>query len=191
MAKKVAINGYGRIGRCVHRVLMSMKNPEIEVVAINDITSPKMLAHLFKYDSVHRIFPGTVEAKETGIVIDGVEIPIFAERNPADLPWKKLGVELVMECTGLFRTREAAAKHLDAGATKVLVSAPGKELDGTFVCGINDATYDASKHHVISNASCTTNCLTPIVKVLNDAIGIVDNAPAAGRRPALAGRRSS
>ncbi len=174
MAKKIAINGYGRIGRCVHRILAAKQDNELELVAINDITSPKMLAHLFKYDSVHRVFPGTVEAKETSIVVDGVEIPIYAERDPAELPWGKLGVELVMECTGLFRTKEAASKHLEAGAKKVLVSAPGKEMDGTFVCGINDNDYDSTKHNVVSNASCTTNCLSPIVKVLNDAFGIVD-----------------
>ncbi|MCP4676924.1 MAG: type I glyceraldehyde-3-phosphate dehydrogenase [Deltaproteobacteria bacterium] len=174
MAKKIAINGYGRIGRCVHRILLASRNPKVELVAINDITSPKMLAHLLKYDSVHRVFPGTVEAGEKSIIIDGIEIPIFAERNPADLPWKKLGVELVMECTGLFRTKEAASKHLIAGAKKVLVSAPGKEMDATFVLGINAHDYDPEKHHVISNASCTTNCLSPIVKVLNDAFSIVD-----------------
>jgi len=174
MAKKIAINGYGRIGRCVHRILAANKNPEIELVAINDITSPKMLAHLFKYDSVHRVYPGKVIAEEAGISVDGVTIPVFAERDPAKLPWGKLGVELVMECTGLFRTGEAARKHIDAGAKKVLVSAPGKDLDGTFVCGINDSDYNFEKHHVISNASCTTNCLSPVVKVLNDAFGIVD-----------------
>ncbi|MCP4599649.1 MAG: type I glyceraldehyde-3-phosphate dehydrogenase [Proteobacteria bacterium] len=174
MAKKVAINGYGRIGRCVHRALAAAKNSEIELVAINDITSPKTLAHLLKYDSVHRIFSGKVEAKETSIVVDGVEIPIFAERDPAELPWKKLGVELVMECTGLFRDSKSAGKHLAAGARKVIVSAPGKEMDGTFVYGINDSDYDSASHNIISNASCTTNCLAPIVKVINDAVGIVD-----------------
>ncbi len=174
MARKIAINGYGRIGRCVHRSLAAKKDAELELVAINDITSPKMLAHLLKYDSVHRIFPGTVEAREKSIVVDGKEIPIYAERNPADLPWGKLGVELVMECTGLFRDRASASKHIDAGAKKVVVSAPGKELDGTFVCGINDKDYDPEKHHVVSNASCTTNCLSPIVKVLHDTVGIVD-----------------
>ncbi len=174
MAKKIAINGYGRIGRCVHRVLAARENPEIELVAINDITSPEMLAHLLKYDSVHRVFPGTVEAKEASIVVDGVTIPICAERDPAKLPWKELGVELVMECTGLFRDRASAGKHLEAGAKKVVVSAPGKELDGTFVCGINDNDYDAGKHNVVSNASCTTNCLSPVVKVINDTFGIVD-----------------
>jgi glyceraldehyde 3-phosphate dehydrogenase len=173
--KKIAINGYGRIGRCVHRILSARGgDSDVELVAVNDITSPKMLAHLFKYDSVHRVFPGKVEAREKSIAVDGKEIPVYAERDPANLPWKDLGVELVMECTGLFRSRDTAGKHLDAGARKVVVSAPGKELDGTFVCGINTKDYDPSKHHVVSNASCTTNCLAPVVKVVNDALGIVD-----------------
>jgi glyceraldehyde 3-phosphate dehydrogenase len=172
MAKKVAINGYGRIGRCVHRILLAKENPEIEIAAINDITSPKMLAHLLKYDSVHGVFQGDVVAKDASIVIDGKEIPIFAERDPAALPWAKTEVSLVMECTGLFRERDLAAKHLTAGAQKVVVSAPGKKLDGTFVYGINHKDYDSSKHHVVSNASCTTNCLSPIAKVLNDTAEI-------------------
>ena len=174
MPKKIAINGYGRIGRCVHRILNAKQNPELELVAVNDITSPKMLAHLLKYDSVHRVYPGTVEAREKSIVVDGVELPIYAERDPAALPWKDLGVELVMECTGLFRDRDGAGKHITAGARKVVVSAPGKDLDGTFVCGINTDDYDPAKHHIVSNASCTTNCLAPVVKVVNDAVGIVD-----------------
>jgi len=174
MPKKIAINGYGRIGRCVHRILDAAKRPDIELVAINDITSPKMLAHLFKYDSVHRVYPGEVEAREKSIVVGGVEVPVFAERDPAALPWKDIGVELVMECTGLFRSRESAGKHLTAGARKVVVSAPGKDLDGTFVCGINTKDYDPARHHIVSNASCTTNCLAPVVKVVNDAVGIVD-----------------
>ena len=174
MTKRVAINGYGRIGRCVHRILTSSKSPKIELVAINDITSPEMLAHLFKYDSVHRVFPGQVKAGTGGIVVDGVELPVFAERDPAKLPWKDRGVDLVMECTGLFRGRDAAAKHIEAGAKKVIISAPGKEMDGTFVCGINDKSYDSKIHHVVSNASCTTNCLAPIAKVMNDEFGIID-----------------
>jgi len=174
MVKKIAINGYGRIGRCVHRILAAGGSKDVELVAINDITNPKMLAHMFKYDSVHRVYPGTVEAKEKSMVIDGVEIPIFAERDPAALPWKELGVDLVMECTGLFRDMASAGKHIAAGATKVIVSAPGKDLDATLVMGINNKDYDAAKHNIVSNASCTTNCLAPVVKVLNDALGIVD-----------------
>jgi glyceraldehyde 3-phosphate dehydrogenase len=174
MPKKIAINGYGRIGRCVHRILTSGASPDLELVAINDITSTDMLAHLFKYDSVHRVFPGNVEAKENAMVVDGVTIPIYAERDPAVLPWKDLGVDLVMECTGLFRDKESAGKHLTAGAKKVIVSAPGTNLDATFVCGINTSDYDTAKHNVVSNASCTTNCLAPVVKVVNDAVGIVD-----------------
>jgi glyceraldehyde 3-phosphate dehydrogenase len=174
MAKKIAINGYGRIGRCVHRILAAKGNSNIELAAINDITSPKMLAHLFKYDSVHRIFPGKVSLGEKGIVVDGVEIPVFAQRDPATLPWKELGVELAMECTGLFRDKATAGKHIEAGARKVIVSAPGKDLDGTFVMGINDHDYKKNEHDVVSNASCTTNCLAPVVKVINDKFGIVD-----------------
>jgi len=174
MAKKIAINGYGRIGRCVHRILAASKNSDIELVAINDITSPKMLAHLFKYDSVHRLFPGTVEAKEKSIVVDGTEIPVFAERDPAQIPWKSLGVELVMECTGLFRDTATAGKHIDGGASKVIISAPGSSIDGTFVMGINEKDYNKEKHNIVSNASCTTNCLAPITKVLNDSFGIVN-----------------
>ena len=174
MAKKIAINGYGRIGRCVHRILAAKGNSNIELAAINDITSPKMLAHLFKYDSVHRIFPGKVSLGEKGIVVDGVEIPVFAQRDPATLPWKELGVELAMECTGLFRDKATAGKHIEAGARKVIVSAPGKDLDGTFVMGINDHDYKKNEHDVVSNASCTTNCLAPVVKVINEKFGIVD-----------------
>jgi glyceraldehyde 3-phosphate dehydrogenase (phosphorylating) len=174
MHKKIAINGYGRIGRCVHRILETADNSALELVAINDITSPKMLAHMFKYDSVHRIFPGTVEAGEKSITVNGREIPICAERDPASLPWKDLGIDLVMECTGLFRDKENAGKHIEAGAGKVIVSAPGKELDETFVMGINHGDYDNTKHNVVSNASCTTNCLAPLAKVINDTFGIVD-----------------
>jgi glyceraldehyde 3-phosphate dehydrogenase len=174
MAKKIAINGYGRIGRCVHRILSARQNSDLEIAAINDITSPDMLAHLFKYDSVHRVYPGSVEAKENSIVVDGVEIPIYAKRDPAELPWGDIGVELVMECTGLFRDRESAGKHIKGGAKKVIVSAPGKNLDATFVCGINTGDYQSDKHQVVSNASCTTNCLAPLAKVVNDTVGIVD-----------------
>ncbi len=174
MAKKIAINGYGRIGRCVHRILAAVDNPAVELAAINDITNPKTLAHLFKYDSVHRVFPGTVEAREKSIVVNGKNIPVYAERDPAQLPWKDLGVDVVMECTGLFRDNQSAGKHIQAGAKKVIISAPGKDIDGTFVYGINHESYDPSKHNVVSNASCTTNCLAPVTKVLHDTVGIVD-----------------
>ncbi len=174
MAKKIAINGYGRIGRCVHRILAAGGNSNMEIAAINDIASPKMLAHMFKYDSVHRIFPGEVSLGEKGMIVDGVEIPVFAQRDPAALPWKELGVDLVMECTGLFRDKATAGKHIEAGARKVIVSAPGKDLDGTYVMGINDEEYKKNQPDVVSNASCTTNCLAPVVKVINDKLGIVD-----------------
>jgi glyceraldehyde 3-phosphate dehydrogenase len=174
MAKKIAINGYGRIGRCVHRILTAKANPELDIVAINDITSPSVLAHLLKYDSVHRRFPGTVEAREKSIVVNGREIPIFAEMDPTKLPWKDLGVALVMESTGKFTDKAGAGKHLQAGAQRVIISAPGKELDGMFVYGVNHKSYDSNKHFVVSNASCTTNCLAPMAKVINDTFGIVD-----------------
>jgi len=174
MAKKIAINGYGRIGRCVHRILAAQANPELEIVAINDITSPSVLAHLLKYDSVHRRFNGTAEAKEKSIVVNGKEIPIFAEMDPAKLPWKDLGVELVMESTGKFTDKAGAGKHLAAGAKRVVISAPGKEIDGTFVVGVNHKSFDPKKHTVVSNASCTTNCLAPMCKVIHETVGIVD-----------------
>jgi len=174
MAKKIAINGYGRIGRCVHRILAAQAEPELEIVAINDITSPSVLAHLLKYDSVHRRFNGTAEAREKSIVVNGKEIPIFAEMDPAKLPWKDLGVELVMESTGKFTDKAGAGKHLQAGAKRVVISAPGKEVDGTFVCGVNHKSFDPKKHTVVSNASCTTNCLAPMCKVINESFGIVD-----------------
>jgi glyceraldehyde 3-phosphate dehydrogenase len=174
MAKKIAINGYGRIGRCVHRILAAQANPELDIVAINDITSPSVLAHLLKYDSIHRRFQGTAEAREKSIVVNGKEIPIFAEMDPTKLPWKQLGVALVMESTGKFTDKSGAGKHLQAGAERVIISAPGKELDGMFVYGVNHKTYDPKKHFVVSNASCTTNCLAPMAKVINDSFGIVD-----------------
>jgi len=174
MAKKIGINGYGRIGRCVHRILAASGREDLEIAGINDITSPQMLAHMLEYDSVHRVFPAEVSAREKSIVVDGTEIPISAERDPAALPWKDLGVEVVLECTGLFRDKATAGKHLEAGASKVIVSAPGKDLDATFVMGINSDTYDPASHHIVSNASCTTNCLAPIVKVVHDSFGVLD-----------------
>jgi len=169
---KFAINGFGRIGRCVFRAALERNDRDLEIVAINDLDSPATLAHLLKYDSVHGPFAGEVEAREASIVVNGREIPVTAIREPEKLPWKDLGVETVFECTGRFTAREAAAKHLDAGARKVIISAPAKNPDITFCYGINHDQYDPAKHHIVSNASCTTNCLAPVAKVLFDAFGI-------------------
>jgi len=169
---KFAINGFGRIGRCVLRAAVERNEKDVEIVAINDLDSPATLAHLLKYDSVHGTFPGTVEARESSIVVNGREIPISAIKEPEKLPWKQLGVETVFECTGRFTDREKAAKHLEAGARKVFISAPAKSPDITLCYGINHDQYDASKHHIFSNASCTTNCLAPVVKVLLDSFGL-------------------
>ncbi|MFH1130791.1 MAG: type I glyceraldehyde-3-phosphate dehydrogenase [Pseudomonadota bacterium] len=172
MAIRVAINGFGRIGRCVARVA-SQSASKAEIVALNDLTDAKTLAHLLKYDSVHRHFPGTITAGENTITINGKEVKILAEKDPAKLPWKELGVDVVLECTGLFTKREAAAKHLEAGAKKVLLSAPGKgQVDATICIGINTEIYDPAKHHVISMASCTTNCLAPVAKIIHENFGI-------------------
>lgn len=167
---KVGINGFGRIGRLVFR---AAQNTDIEFVGINDITDAKTLGHLLKYDSIHGKFPGDVAVDGNNLVVNGKAIPISAERDPANLPWKSLGAEVVLECTGLFRTKEAASKHIQAGAKKVLISAPAKGHDGTFIPGINADKYDKSKHDVISIGSCTTNCLAPVCKVLMDNFGIV------------------
>jgi glyceraldehyde 3-phosphate dehydrogenase len=172
MTTKFAINGFGRIGRMVLRAALSRHEKDIEIVAINDLDKPATLAHLFKYDSVHRNWPGAVKVSEKGISIDGKEYRVTAEKDPAKLPWKELGVDVVLECTGRFTDREKAAAHLTAGAKKVLLSAPGKSPDITVAFGINHEQYDSAKHHVISNASCTTNCLAPTAKVLNDTFGI-------------------
>ncbi|MCI0569768.1 MAG: type I glyceraldehyde-3-phosphate dehydrogenase [Myxococcaceae bacterium] len=171
MATKIAINGFGRIGRCILRAALQRKEA-IEIVAINDLDKPATMAHLFKYDSVHRTWPGKVEATEKGMVIDGRTIQVTAERDPAALPWKALGVDLVLECTGRFTEREAAEKHLKAGAKKVIISAPAKGPDLTVAYGINHDAYDPKKHHILSNASCTTNCLAPVAKVLHDTFGV-------------------
>lgn len=170
--KRVAINGFGRIGRCVLRALSAKADAGIEVVGINDLTDAKTLAHLLKYDSVHGIFAADVEAGDGEIKVNGKSIRITAERDPSNLPWKELNVDIVVESTGLFRTGEKAQKHIDAGAKKVVISAPGKEIDGTFVMGVNHESYDPAKHNIVSNASCTTNCLAPIAKVLNDSFGL-------------------
>jgi glyceraldehyde 3-phosphate dehydrogenase len=166
---KVGINGFGRIGRLVFK---AARGTNIEFVGINDITDAKTLAHLLKYDSVHGRYPGDVSVDGDNLVVDGARIPIMAEFDPAKLPWKSLGAEVVLECTGKFRKKEDAAKHIEAGAYKVLISAPAKGHDGTFVIGVNDEKYDRDKHHVISIGSCTTNCLAPVAKVLLDSFGI-------------------
>ena len=169
MALRVGINGFGRIGRLVFRAAAG-KN--LEIVGINDLTDAATLAHLLKYDSIHRHYPGEVKAADGAIVVDGRRIPVTAERNPAALPWKKLGATLVIESTGHFTDRAGAAKHLEAGAERVIISAPAKDPDVTIVLGVNDADYQPDKHRVVSNASCTTNCLAPIAKVLDDSFGI-------------------
>jgi glyceraldehyde 3-phosphate dehydrogenase len=171
MGVKLGINGFGRIGRCTLRAIIQRKL-DIEIVAINDLTDTKTLAHLLKYDSVHGPAKFDVEAAEDGIIINGKKVKICAEKDPALLPWKEMGVEVVLESTGRFTKRPLAQKHIDAGAKKVIISAPGEEVDLTLVIGVNDNQYDKAKHHVISNASCTTNCLAPVAKVLNDTFGL-------------------
>ncbi len=166
---KVGINGFGRIGRLV---LRAAKNTDIEIVGINDLTDAKTLAYLLKYDSVHGKFPGDVSVEGNNIVVDGKKIPITAEKDPANLKWGELGVDIVMECTGFFRTKESASAHIKAGAKKVIISAPAKNHDGTFIPGIDCSKYDKDKHDVISIGSCTTNCLAPVAKVLMDNWGI-------------------
>lgn len=167
---KVGINGFGRIGRLV---LRAARGTDMEIVGVNDITDAKTLAHLLKYDSVHRQYPGEVAVDGDKLVVDGHKIPVLAEKDPEKLPWKQLGAEVVLECTGKFTNKDDAAKHIKAGARKVLISAPAKGHDGTFVLGVNSHLYDKSKHHVISIGSCTTNCLAPVTKVLFDNFGIV------------------
>jgi glyceraldehyde 3-phosphate dehydrogenase len=173
MAIRVGINGFGRIGRQVLRASRLQEVADIEFVAVNDLTDTKTLAHLFKYDSVHRTYPGEVCAEDGSISVDGHEIRVFAEKDPAALPWKDLGVDLVLESTGRFTNADAAKKHIDGGAKKVIISAPAKGEDITIVMGVNETKYDAAKHTIISNASCTTNCLVPMVKVVKDAFGFV------------------
>src|SRR4051794_29553102 len=171
MAVKVGINGFGRIGRNFFRAAKAA-GAEIDFVGVNDLTDAKTLAHLLKYDSILGPYPGTVELRGDTIVVDGDDLKVFAERDPAALPWKDLGAEVVLESTGFFTKRDDAAKHLEAGARKVVISAPATEPDITVVLGVNLDAYDKDQHHVISNASCTTNCLAPFAKVINDAVGI-------------------
>jgi len=170
MALRVAINGFGRIGRMVLRAASKDKN--IDFVAINDLTDAATLAHLFKYDSVHGIFPGKVEHTADSLIINGKKIKIYAVKNPAELPWKKDKVDVVLESTGIFTSKEKAQMHIQAGAKRVVISAPATNEDLTVVMGVNENLYDPKKHFIISNASCTTNCLAPVAKVLNDAFGI-------------------
>ena len=172
MATKIAINGFGRIGRCVTRALYERGNQDIEIVAINDLTDSKMLAHLLKYDSVHRTFGKSVNVGEGFLAIGDDKIKVLAEKDPAKLPWKELGVDTVLECTGFFTAADKADLHRQAGARKVLISAPGKGDVFTVVVGVNDSKYDSAKHHILSNGSCTTNCLAPPTKVLLDNFGI-------------------
>jgi glyceraldehyde 3-phosphate dehydrogenase len=171
MSYKVAINGFGRIGRNFFRT--SMEQTSFEIVAVNDITSPATLAHLLKYDSIFGRFNGKVEAKENSIVVNGKEIKVFAQKDPAALPWKALGVDLVVESTGVFKNREDLSRHLNAGALKVIISAPATDPDITIVMGVNDQDYKHSSHHIISNASCTTNCVAPVAKILHENFKIV------------------
>ena len=171
MSIKIAINGFGRIGRMVFRA--AKDHPEIEIVGINDLCPADYLAYMLKFDTMHGRYPGEVSSNEKGLVVDGKTIPVFAERDPSFLPWGKLGVEYVVESTGLFLTKERAQAHLDAGAKKVVMSAPSKDDTPMIVVGVNENTYDTSMNFV-SNASCTTNCLAPIAKVLNDTFGIAE-----------------
>ena len=171
MSIKVGINGFGRIGRMVFRA--SVNFPEIEIVGINDLCEAKYLAYMLKYDTMHGQFNGTIESTENSIIVNGKEIPIFAQRNPADIPWGEIGAEYVVESTGLFLTQEKAQAHIDAGAKKVVMSAPSKDATPMFVVGVNTDKYTKDMNFV-SNASCTTNCLAPIAKVLNDKFGITD-----------------
>jgi glyceraldehyde 3-phosphate dehydrogenase len=169
MAVKVGINGFGRIGRNAFR---AMQTRDIEIVGVNDLVDAKTLAHLLKYDSVHGRFKGDVAADGNALVVNGKKIPVFAERDPAKIPWKSVGAKIVVESTGLFTAKEKAEAHIAGGAERVIISAPASGEDATFVIGVNDKTYDPAKHRVVSNASCTTNCLAPVAKVLNDTFGI-------------------
>jgi len=169
---RIGVNGFGRIGRLVLRAALEKKYPGIEFVAFNDIADAKTLAHLFKYDSNYGVYPGDVSAKDNAVVVDGKEYKVFAERDPKNLPWKSLGVDMVVESTGLFTDAAKAGAHIEAGAKKILISAPAKGEDVTIVLGVNEKDYNPAKHNIISNASCTTNCLAPLAKVLVDHFGV-------------------
>ncbi len=172
MTIKVGINGFGRIGRNAFKIAQERLNKDVEIVAINDLTDTKTLAHLLKYDSLFGQFEGTVDTTEDSLIVNGKKIRVFAERDPKNLPWKALGVDIVIESTGLFKDREKAMAHINAGAKKVIISAPAKNEDITIVMGVNEEKYDPKKHNIISNASCTTNCLAPFAKVLDENFGI-------------------
>ncbi|MDY6893624.1 MAG: type I glyceraldehyde-3-phosphate dehydrogenase [Chloroflexota bacterium] len=172
MATRVGINGFGRIGRQVLKGMLENHPGELEVVAVNDLTNTETNAHLFKYDSNYGRYPGKVETTEDSIIIDGKTVKVIAERDPAKIPWKDFGIEIVVESTGLFTAKSKAAGHLQGGAKKVIITAPAKEEDITVVLGVNEGSYDPANHHVISNASCTTNCVAPVVKVLHDVFGV-------------------
>ena len=172
MAKRIAINGFGRIGRCIVRAMFQRGVSDIEVVALNDLTNAETLAHLYNYDTVHRHASHRATAREDALVIDGRTVRVVAEKDPNKLPWKELGVDVVLECTGLFTDRDKASAHLAAGARKVIIGAPAKGHDVTIVLGVNDEAYDGAKHTVISCGSCTTNCLAPVAKVLLDSFGL-------------------
>ena len=173
MTVRIGINGFGRIGRQVLKAIEEKYDGELEVVAINDLFDAQTNAQLLKYDSNYGRFPGTIEVVDGNLVVNGETVKVFAERDPANLPWADLGVDIVVESTGVFTDATKAAAHRKAGAKKVIISAPAKNEDATFVMGVNDDLYDAEKHHIISNASCTTNCLAPMAKALNDELGIV------------------
>ena len=172
MTIKIGINGFGRIGRQVYKVIYENYKGILDVEAINDLTAVETNAHLLKYDSTYGRFPGQVEARDGQIYVDGQVLKSYAERDPANLPWGDLGVDIVLECTGIFTSKEKANAHLQGGAKKVIISAPGTNVDGTFCLGVNEELYDSANHHIISNASCTTNCLAPVAKVLHNEFGL-------------------
>src|SRR5919109_304671 len=173
MAKRVAINGFGRIGRNFFRAYLR-REPDFEVVALNDLASPEVLAHMLKYDSTHGVLDAEVGHGDGELTVDGKTVKVSSERDPTALPWRELGVDVVIESTGLFTDREGAAQHLEAGASKVVISAPATDPDITVVLGVNDDAYDPDQHHIISNASCTTNSVAPMAKILLDSFGIVN-----------------
>ena len=172
MATRIGVNGFGRIGRQVTRAVMERYPDKLEVAAVNDLTDAKTNAHLFKYDTNYGVYPGTVEAADGSLIIDGNQVRVFAERDPASIPWAEVGVDVVVESTGIFTDATKASAHIKGGAKKVIISAPARNEDLTMVLGVNDHSYTPGSHHVVSNASCTTNCFAPMVKVLNDAFGI-------------------
>ncbi|MCE2405136.1 MAG: type I glyceraldehyde-3-phosphate dehydrogenase [Dehalococcoidia bacterium] len=172
MATRIGVNGFGRIGRQVTRAIGERYSGKLEVAAVNDLANAETNAHLFKYDTTYGVYPGSVEARNGSLVIDGREIRVFSERDPGNIPWGEMGVDLVVESTGIFTDAERAGAHLQGGASKVIISAPAKGEDLTIVLGVNDEKYDPGQHRIVSNASCTTNCFAPMVKVLNDAFGI-------------------